>query len=319
MAHCAGTPPRSTLLVRGNEVVALDPSLAADGAKGRRLEVGMVGNGHGGCGAVRVVPAQRDVLALANDLETECSEYCGIEWTNPPKPVRDGLATHSKYKAFAAVPPEDMAISIRMYTRTACRRICEAAFAYAKKHGYKTVTVCEKPNVLRETSGMMEEEARRVKENYPGIDLWSTNIDAQMMWLTKNPEDYGVLVAENLFGDIVSDAFAGLVGGLGFACSGNIGDEVAVFEPTHGSAPKYEQLDPPIVNPIAMILSAAMLLDHVGEIDKAERVRGAVATVVREGRVRTYDMMRLAGGPKSIANGAATSIQMTDAILAHLK
>ncbi len=140
-----------------------------------------------------------------------------------------------------------------------------------------------------------------------------------MMWLTKNPEDYGVMVAENLFGDIVSDAFAGLVGGLGFACSGNIGDEVAVFEPTHGSAPKYEHLDPPIVNPIAMILSAAMLLDHVGETDKAERVRGAVATVVREGRVRTYDMMRLPGGSKSIANGAATSTQMTDAILAHLK
>jgi isocitrate dehydrogenase (NAD+) len=100
--------------------------------------------------------------------------------------------------------------------------------------------------------------------------MWSTNIDAQMMWLTKNPENYGVIVAGNMFGDIVSDAFAGLVGGLGFACSGNIGDEVAVFEPTHGSAPKYEKLDPPIVNPIAMILSACMMLDHVGETDKAK-------------------------------------------------
>ncbi len=202
----------------------------------------------------------------------------------------------------------------------ATRRILRAAFEYARKYDYKSVTVCEKPNVLRETSGMMEEEAKDViQRDFRDIQLWSTNIDAQMMWLTKNPEDYGVLVAENLFGDIVSDAFAGLVGGLGFACSGNIGDEVAVFEPTHGSAPKYEKLDPPIVNPIAMILSAAMLLDHVGEIDKAERVRDAVAAVVREGKVRTYDMMRLTGGPKSIANGAATSIQMTDAILAHLK
>ena len=88
---------------------------------------------------------------------------------------------------------------------------------------------------------------------------------------------YGVIVAENLFGDIISDGFAGLVGGLGFACSGNIGDEVAVFEPTHGSAPKYEKLDPPIINPIAMILSAAMLLDHVGESAKAQRVRDAIA------------------------------------------
>jgi 3-isopropylmalate dehydrogenase len=245
-------------------------------------------------------------------------EYCGIEWTNPPKAVRDGFALHSKYKAFAGVSGEDMAVSLRIYTRKACRRICEAAFAYAKKHGYKSVTVCEKPNVLRETSGMMEEEARRVKGDYPGIDLWSTNIDAQMMWLTKNPEDYGVMVAGNLFGDIISDAFAGLVGGLGFACSGNIGDEVAVFEPTHGSAPKYEKLEPPIVNPIAMILSAAMMLDHIGEFDGARKIRSAVAAVVKEGKVRTYDMMKLAGGPDVFSRGAANTTKMTDEIIAKL-
>ncbi len=121
-----------------------------------------------------------------------------------------------------------------------------------------------------------------------------------------------------MFGDIVSDAFAGLVGGLGFACSGNIGDEVAVFEPTHGSAPKYEALDPPIVNPIAMILSAAMLLDHVGETESAGRIRDAVAEVVRQGRIRTYDMLRMPGGPDVVANGAATTTQMTDAIIAAL-
>ena len=126
-----------------------------------------------------------------------------------------------------------------------------------KKYGYKSVTICEKPNVLRETSGMMEDEAKAVAKEYPGIALWSTNIDAQTMWLTKNPEEYGVVVASNLFGDVISDAFAGLIGGLGFAASGNIGDEVAVFEPTHGSAPKYAELDPPIVNPIAMFLSAS--------------------------------------------------------------
>jgi 3-isopropylmalate dehydrogenase len=121
-----------------------------------------------------------------------------------------------------------------------------------------------------------------------------------------------------MFGDIVSDAFAGLVGGLGFACSANIGDEVAVFEPTHGSAPKYETLDPSIVNPIAMVLSAAMMLDHIGETDKAEAVRAAIAAVVVEGEVRTYDMMKIPGGPKSISRGAATTTQVTDAIIAHL-
>jgi 3-isopropylmalate dehydrogenase len=244
--------------------------------------------------------------------------YGGVEWTNPPDVVREALGQHPKFERFTATPGADLAISTRIFTRKACQRITRAAFAYARKHGYPSVTVCEKPNVLRETSGMMEEEARKVCEDYPEIQLWSTNIDAQMMWLTKNPEDYSVLVAGNMFGDIVSDAFAGLVGGLGFACSANIGDEVAVFEPTHGSAPKYQDLVPPIVNPIAMVLSAAMLLDHMGELDKAKAVRGAVAAVVLEGEVRAYDMLRLAGGPEVLQSGAASTIQLTDAIIHHL-
>ncbi|GAB4370963.1 MAG: isocitrate/isopropylmalate dehydrogenase family protein [Acidobacteriota bacterium] len=244
--------------------------------------------------------------------------YAGIEWTDPPDQVVAAMATHPKWKAFADVPKQDIALSVRVFTRRACRRIVEAAFRYAQKHGYGSVTICEKPNVLRETSGMMEEAGREVAAEFPGIALRSTNIDAQMMWLTKNPEAYEVLVAGNMFGDIVSDAFAGLVGGLGFACSANIGDEVAVFEPTHGSAPKYAELDPSIVNPIAMILSAVMMLDHVGEDDKAERIRKAIADVVAEGKVRTYDMMRLPGGPEALQRGAATTRQMTDAIIARL-
>ena len=138
------------------------------------------------------------------------------------------------------------------------------------------------------------------------------------MWLTKNPEDYGVIVASNLFGDVISDAFAGLVGGLGFAASGNIGDEVAVFEPTHGSAPKYAELNPPIVNPIAMILSAAMMLDHVGEREKAEQIRAAIAAVVAEGKVRTYDMMRISGGRGRSLRARLTTRSLTDAIVAKL-
>ena len=244
--------------------------------------------------------------------------YAGIEWTNPPENVRAALASHPKFKAFADVPGPDIAVSVRVITRPAARRIVTAAFEYAKKRGFKGVTICEKPNVVRETSGMMEETAKEVAKNYPGFALWSTNIDAQLMWLNKNPEDYNVIVASNLFGDILSDAFAGLVGGLGFAASGNIGEEVAVFEPTHGSAPKYAELNPPIVNPIAMILSAAMMLDHLGEATKAERIRKAIAAVVQEGKVRTYDMMRLTGGPKAITQGAASTVQMTDAILTKL-
>lgn len=244
--------------------------------------------------------------------------YAGVEWSNPPEQVRAALATHPKFKPFAAVAGADLAISVRIITRQAARKICKAAFEWAEKHGYKSVTICEKPNVLRETSGMMEDEARAVAKEYPGIAVWSTNIDAQTMWLTKNPEDYGVVVASNLFGDVISDAFAGLIGGLGFAASANIGDEVAVFEPTHGSAPKYAQLDPPIVNPIAMLLSAVMLLEHIGEMDKAGLIRDAIAAVVKEGKVRTYDMMRIAGSQNALAAGAASTIQMTDAILVKL-
>jgi len=245
--------------------------------------------------------------------------YAGVEWSNPPEKVREALATHPKFKPFAAVAGPDMAVSVRIITRAAAERIIEAAFHYARTHGYKSVTLCEKPNVLRETSGLMEEVARQVQKRYAEIALWSTNIDAQMMWLTKNPEEYGVVVASNLFGDVISDAFAGLVGGLGFAASGNIGREVAVFEPTHGSAPKYAELDPPIVNPIAMILAAAMLVDHIGESEKSKRIWDSVAAVVREGKVRTYDMLRLSGGPDVIQRGAATTTQMTDAIISRLR
>jgi 3-isopropylmalate dehydrogenase len=256
-----------------------------------------------------------DVVIFRQNTE---GMYAGVEWTHPPQQVLEALDMHPKFKAFTGTAPEDLAVSTRIFTRRACRRILTAGFEYARRHGYRSVTVCEKPNVLRETSGMMVEVARQISGDYPEIELWSTNIDAQMMWLTKNPEDYGVIVAGNLFGDIVSDGFAGLVGGLGFAASGNIGEEVAVFEPTHGSAPKYADLAPPIVNPIAMILAAAMLLDHVGEKDRAKRVRAAVAKVVEQGELRTYDMLKLAGGPDVIANGAASTSELTDGIIAAL-
>jgi isocitrate dehydrogenase (NAD+) len=261
-----------------------------------------------------VEPAINTVIFRQN---TECL-YCGVEWTNPPPDVRAALETHPRMKPFKNVKGEDLAISLRIFTRGACQRIAQAAFEYGRKFGYKSVTVCEKPNVVRETSGMMESEARKVSKSYPDIALWSTNIDAQMMWLTKNPEDYGIVLSSNMFGDIASDGFAGLVGGLGFAASGNIGREVAVFEPTHGSAPKYEKLSPQIVNPIAMFLSAVMMLEHLGENDKATRIKTAIARVIEEGKVRTYDMLRLTGGPDVFHHGAATTQQMTDAVIAKL-
>ena len=244
--------------------------------------------------------------------------YGGVEWTDPPADVRAALDTHPRMKQFRETSNADLSVSTRIFTRPACQRIARAAFEYAQKFGYRSVTVCEKPNVIRETSGMLRAEARAIAKEFPGIELWETNIDAQMMWMTKNPEDYGVIVAGNMFGDIVSDGFAGLVGGLGFACSANIGERVAVFEPTHGSAPKYAELNPSIVNPIAMILSGCMMLDHINQREMSDRIRTAVAEVVAAGEVRTYDMQRLSGGPKVIEQGAATTDQMTDAIIARL-
>jgi 3-isopropylmalate dehydrogenase len=159
------------------------------------------------------------------------------------------------------------------------------------------------------------------KQDYPDIELWNTNIDAQMMWLTKNPEDYGVIVSGNMFGDIVSDGFAGLIGGLGFACSAQFNPDtgVGVFEPTHGSAPKYADYEVSITNPIAMIASACMMLDYIKEYELATRIRNAVAEVIAEGKVRTYDMMKLKGRPEVIQQGAASTSQMADAIIEKLK
>jgi len=227
---------------------------------------------------------------------------------------------HKKFREnFAWCPRPELAVSTRIFTRKYTTRIVRAAFEYAKAKGFESVTVCEKPNVIRETSGMMLKIAQDLSKNeYPDIKVVDTNIDAQMMWLTKNPEYYHVIVSGNMFGDIVSDGFAGLVGGLGFACSANIGPEVAVFEPTHGSAPKYADYHPSIVNPIAMILSTCMMLDHIGEPEYSKRIRNAVARVILEGKVMTYDMLKLPGKPDVFSKGAASTSEMADAIIAKL-
>ena len=146
---------------------------------------------------------------------------------------------------------ENIALSTRIMSKQGCTNICKQAFEFAKKTGRKRVTLIEKPNVLRETGGLMMRCFKEVAKNYPDIRADDANIDAICMWMFKNPQDYSVLVAENMFGDIVSDLCAGLVGGLGFAPSANLGDNYAVFEPTHGSAPKYAGQYK--VNPIAML------------------------------------------------------------------
>ena len=203
------------------------------------------------------------------------------------------------------MPLDQYAISCKINTRKGSERIVRAAFEYAKKYGRKKVTIVHKANVVRATDGLFLETGKEVAKDYPGIQCDDANIDAICMWLLKNPMNYDVLVATNLFGDIISDLCAQMVGGLGFGCSGNIGEKLAVFEPTHGSAPKYAGQYK--VNPIATILAAKMMLDWLGETEKGDRLEKAAAAVIAEGKVRTYDM-----------GGHNKTLEMAEAIAAKL-
>jgi len=257
-----------------------------------------------------------DIIVFRQNTE---GLYAGVEWTDPPAEVRQALASHLKFAPFSEVPGRDLAVTVRIVTREACRRIADAAFRFAAERGIASVTLAEKPNVLRETSGLFEEAARDASRAWPQVALSFVNIDALLMDLARRPEAHHVIVASNLFGDIVSDAVAGLTGGPGFACSANFGHDVAIFEPTHGSAPGHAGFGVPIANPIAAILAGALLAHNDGAPEVAARIRGAIASVVAEGRVRTYDMLRLPAGPDVLARGAAGTRAMADAIVARLE
>ncbi len=228
--------------------------------------------------------------------------YSGVEFQAVPRELSELLAKLSPpFKAFKDLKGEDYAISCKINTHKGCERIIRAAFDYAHKNGRKKVTVVHKANVVRATDGLFLDTAKDVAMDYPDIEFDEANVDAMTMWLLKNPNNYDVLVAPNLYGDIISDLCAQMVGGLGFGCSGNIGDKLAVFEPTHGSAPKYFGLYK--VNPIATILASKMMLDWLGEAAQAERLERAVRDVIQEGKVRTYDM-----------GGKNTTLEMAEAI-----
>jgi isocitrate/isopropylmalate dehydrogenase len=232
--------------------------------------------------------------------------YSGVEFNPVPQELKDILLKISKpFAAFKDVPLEQYALTCKINTRKGSERIVRAAFEYAKKYGRKKVTVIHKANVVRATEGLFLEVAKEVAKDYPGIKCDDANVDAICMWLLKNPMNYEVLVATNLFGDIISDLCAQMVGGLGFGCSGNIGAKLAVFEPTHGSAPKYAGQYK--VNPIATILAAKMMLTWLGETEKADKIERAVAAVIQEGKVRTYDM-----------GGDSKTLEMAEAIAAKL-
>jgi len=241
----------------------------------------------------------RDDIDLVVFRENTEGMYGGVEWFPLPEKIYDALCDNPKMVKWKDKGLENVALSTRIMSKQGCESICRKAFQFAAENGRESVTLVEKPNVLRETGGLMTRVFREVATEYSGIEAWEANIDAICMWMIKNPENYDVLVAENMFGDIISDLAAGLIGGLGFASSANIGDNYAVFEPTHGSAPKYVGKD--VVNPMAMMFTAKLMLDWLGEKTAADQLESALAEVIAEGRIGTYDVKGRGKGDSTMA------------------
>ncbi len=235
--------------------------------------------------------------------------YAGIEFQKDSGGAKAIIDTVRKISG--RVIRQDSGISIKPISVFGTERIVRAAFEYARKNRRRKVTAVHKANIMKFSDGLFLEVAREVARKYPDIEFEDKIIDNMCMQLVQKPGLYDVLVLPNLYGDIVSDLAAGLVGGLGLAPGANIGDEYAVFEATHGSAPKYKGLNK--VNPLAVILSGVMMLRHLGETEAADRLDNAVASVIEEGRDVTYDMKPAPDDP-----GAATTSGVADAIISRI-
>jgi len=236
----------------------------------------------------------RDGIDITVFRENTEGLYAGVEFFPLPDELRQSIKKHNKKMSnFDFALPDEIAVSLRIITKRGSTAIITSAFEYARKTGRKKITIAEKPNVIRETSGLFLRTAREIAKNYPEVVVEENNIDATAMWLVKNPEDYDIIVTTNLFGDILSDITGMLTGGMGVSAAANIGDDYAIFEPTHGSAPKHAGMYK--VNPIAQIMSAKLMLEWLGETEMADRMYKVIAEVIREKTVLTYDMGGTAG------------------------
>lgn len=245
-----------------------------------------------------------DVVMIRENTE---DLYAGVEFDlNTPEAKQIIAMSKGKIR-------EDSAISIKPISITGSRRIVKYAFDYAVQNGRKKVTAVAKANIMKYTDGLFYRVAREVAKEYEGkIAYEEVLVDAMCMQLVQRPENFDVMVMPNLYGDILSDLCAGLVGGLGVAPGANIGDDVALFEPTHGSAPKYKGQNK--VNPTALILSGMLMLRHIGETEAADRLERAVAAVIAENKAVTYDLKEDRNDPTAVGTS-----QMADAIIAKMK
>jgi isocitrate dehydrogenase (NAD+) len=275
---------------------------------GLRQALGLYANLRPGKSLEGVQSAFRDIdlVVIRENLE---GMYSGVEFdtgTEEAAAVIASINAHSKKQ----VDPS-AAVSIKVITPAESRRIVEYAFDYARANGRRQVTAVHKANIMKFTDGLFLREAQAVAERYPDVAFNDRIVDNMCMQLMQKPQEYDVLVMPNLYGDIISDLVAGMVGGLGVAPSGNIGPDGAVFEAIHGSAPSHAGKNE--ANPTAMILSGALMLRHLGERAAAERVEGAVAAVIAAGKDVTYDLR-----PDRDPSKAATTTAMTEAIVAAM-
>ncbi len=254
------------------------------------------------CKTYAGVRSRFDSVDLVVVRENTEDLYAGVEYP----------AGSAEANTIAAMAPNKIrpgaAISIKPISREGTERIARFAFEYARSHGRKLVTAVTKANIMKCTDGLFYEVSREVASQYPDIEYNERLIDNLCMQLVQRPEEYDVLLLPNLYGDIISDLCAGLVGGLGVAPGANLGDGCALFEPVHGSAPKYTGQDR--VNPTALILSGLLMLQYLGEKEAADRLERAVAQVLAEGRKVTYDLKPTRDDPSAVGTQA-----MADAII----
>ena len=262
------------------------------------------------CKSYKGVRSRYENIDLVIIRENTEDLYAGVEFEQGKKETVDLIRYIGKINTTPIRP--DSGLSIKPISITGSEKIIRFAFEYARKNKKRKVTGVHKANIMKYTDGLFLEIFKKIAAGYPDIESEDRIVDNMCMQLVQKPQAYDVMVLPNLYGDIISDLAAGLVGGLGVAPGGNIGEELALFEPTHGSAPKYKGMDK--VNPTAQLLSAVLMLRHIGEEKCADLLEAAIAQVIAEGRNVTYDMKPTPDDPTAVGTS-----QMADAIIEKIK
>jgi isocitrate dehydrogenase (NAD+) len=261
------------------------------------------------CKSYEGVRSRFDDVDLVLIRENTEDLYAGIEYEQGAEEAEELIAWIEKHGG--KLRHRDAGISIKPLSVTGTRRIVQFAFDYARRNGRRKVTAVHKANIMKFTDGLYLRVAQEVAAENSDIEFDDRIVDNMCMQLVQRPEEYDVLVCPNLYGDIVSDLAAGMIGGLGMAPGGNFGEEAAIFEPTHGSAPKYAGQNK--ANPMAQMLSGVMMLRHLDEQEAADRVESAIAEVIREGKSVTYDMKPTRDDPTAVGTS-----EVADAIIEKL-